>query len=313
MVNTRATLQRHPIDSHALGSPQMVARGKICASCYHEFTTTLGNNACFYTHPTTPSKGAPLSALRTSSRRLPPGEDTFSRQTRPRRSAFALRDDGSSDELLDDGSQDEYDTDEVATYENHIDHASTSATRAPSDSRRPRTTGRDPSRRLCHDNRGAAASSSDQRKRERQDSDTRDTRHYRRAPNRTDAPVARGPAQAPQLAVDTPPPHGDPKAIEAYIKAQGVCFHHARGRQCRHMAQQHHCRYLHTSDPIPFGTYPQPARDLSAVDAYDENSLHAVDSTLPWTTPYTTAATAAPATAAPFAAIDSGAAQDPHA
>eukprot|EP00752_Nemacystus_decipiens_P017539 g15718.t2 len=307
MVNTRATLQLHPIDSHALGSPQMAARGKICASCYHDFTRTLGQNACFYNHPTTPSKGAPVSALRTSSRRLPPGEDTFTRQTRTRRSAFALRDDDSPDEWRDDDSHDEYDTDEVAAYGNHGDHSSTSATRAPSDTRRPRTTDRDPSRHLRHDSRGAAASGVDQRKRERQDPDNRDTRRYRRAPAQSTAPAARGPTQAPRLAADAPAPHGDPQVIEAYIKAQGVCFHHARGRQCRHMAQHHHCRYLHTADPIPFGTYPPPAHNLSAVDGYDENTLHAVDSAPAWTTPYSAAAAAAaPATAAPLPAPEEG-------
>ena len=94
MVNNRATLQHHPIDAHALGSLQMKRRGQVCANCYRGSVRTLGQNAYYHAPPTAAPAGASMSALQTSSRRQPPGEDTFSRQAKTPRPAFAMVDDG---------------------------------------------------------------------------------------------------------------------------------------------------------------------------------------------------------------------------
>ena len=93
----------------------------------------------------------------------------------------------------------------------------------------------------------------------------------RRATDQPAAPAARGPPfRAPRLPADAPAPDGDPKAIQAFIKARGVCFNHARRLQCKHVVKNHHCRHLH---------------NLSAVGNHDENVLHAMDAFEAWTSP----------------------------
>ena len=143
---------------------------------------------------------------------------------------------------------------------------------------RPEDRGADRGRRL--DRRAGVPAVPEQRKRERPHADTRDPRRPRRVTASPAAPAAGGPlSRAPRLPADAPAPDGDPKAIQAFIKAHGVCFNHARGLQCKHMVQNHYCRYLHTEEPIPFQAYPRlaPAPSLSAVGNHDENVLHAVD------------------------------------
>ena len=117
------------------------------------------------------------------------------------------------------------------------------------------------------------------------------------------APAARGPpSRAPRLPADAPAPDGDPKAIQAFIKAHSVCFNHTRGLQCKRMVQNDHCRYLHTEEPIPFQAYPRlaPAPSLPAVGNHDENVLHAMDAFAAWTS------LAASSDATPLDATDAG-------
>ena len=85
-TNSRTLLQPYPIDTHALGSPQMQLRGEVCRSCFRNFVTTLGEHSQFYAPPPTD-----MAAIQTKSLRLPPGEDTFTRQSRQAGSLFALR------------------------------------------------------------------------------------------------------------------------------------------------------------------------------------------------------------------------------
>ena len=53
MTNSRTLLQPYPIDTHALGSPQMQLRGEVCRSCFRNFVTTLGEHSQFYAPPPT--------------------------------------------------------------------------------------------------------------------------------------------------------------------------------------------------------------------------------------------------------------------
>lgn len=64
----------------------MKQRGEVCRSCFRNFVTTLGEHSQFYAPPS-----SNMAALQTTSLRLPPGEDTFTRQSRPAGSIFALQ------------------------------------------------------------------------------------------------------------------------------------------------------------------------------------------------------------------------------
>ena len=63
-----------------------------------------------------------------------------------------------------------------------------------------------------------------------------------------------------QLASDAPRPDGSDDDIRKYIIAKGVCFYHARGQECPNMKERHFCRYLHTDNPVPFGSYPRQSK-----------------------------------------------------
>lgn len=86
----KALLTHYSVDTHALGSTQMQQRGQACKDCYLSFGSTLRQNAYLFARPTAPPAGADMSTLQHSSPRLPPGEDTFTLQTKKGKSIFTL-------------------------------------------------------------------------------------------------------------------------------------------------------------------------------------------------------------------------------
>ena len=93
-------------DTHALGSPFMRERGQRIKDIYANFGSVLAEQAAYYATPTAASTRTSMSALQTSSPRLPPGEGTFSRHAMQRASLSALRD---ADPMDDDSSSTEGD------------------------------------------------------------------------------------------------------------------------------------------------------------------------------------------------------------
>lgn len=105
-----SVLKLHRLDAHALSSPQMQARGELCKQIYFDFATTLAANARYYTPLAHRPTGKDVSALQTSSNRLPPGEDTFTQQLpqqaapMSRQTAFTLCGDSDPDDLTESSS-----------------------------------------------------------------------------------------------------------------------------------------------------------------------------------------------------------------
>ena len=280
MTSSKTLLQPYPIDHHALGSPLMKQRGEVCRSCFRNFVTTLGEHSQFYAPP--PSN---MAALHTKSLRLPPGEDTFTRQSKQTGSLFALQGthatdpQAAADELSSASESDESDP-YVAALETRGGQRD--------DAGRPfaRGSGRRERERDQRPGRYSAAPYNGDRKRDRHSSPSRtaDPRSRDVRPRRAvDQPAPAVPRDrsdpAPPLPDEAPAPDADPKVIRRYIISQRVCFSHARGMQCRRMVEQHHCPYLHTDTPIPFRTYPRDlsAKELAALGEFDENGLYAVE------------------------------------
>ncbi len=313
----RERLQQYPVDHHALGSPLMQERGQVCQDCFRAFVATLAEHARFFKR-----QPVDMAALHTKSLRLPPGEDTFSRQAG---SVYALQGVDSAQPGAEDGqSSSSSDSDEGAPAP--VLAAFDGVRGRPGEPARPSARGpgrRDRAPQPSH--YAGAPSGYETRKRDRNShltSEATDTPRNTRRPRRTaDQPtpaVTRGqsvqapqrvlqpPAPQPQLPPDAPSPNADRQTIKDYILANRVCFNHARGRQCRRMVENHRCPYLHTDTPIPFRAYPDgpPAEALAACDGYDENVLHAVAAISVWSTP--AGLTAAPGVAHP-PAVDGGA------
>lgn len=298
MQHNRALLQQHPIDVHALGSPPMCRRGDVCRDCFRKFADTLGQNAAFFHRTGGQPKSTAVSALQLASQRLPPGEDTFTHQSRPtlRRPspAVALLDDGAARRLAEDGDS----TSDSGREDN--------AVAAFDDARRRPRAGAAaalaaPSERRSHSGFATAAPASG-RKRDRtpntgaSGAEAADSRRPRRTT--WEPAAARGrPTGDRRLPADAPDPDADQKAIQEYIKAHKVCFNHARGLNCKYMDRDHQCQYLHTREPIPFGAYPRPppARaPVAAMGAFDENLLYAAEAMAEWTATDATVAAGPP-------------------
>lgn len=103
MDNEKRALQGHPVDVHALGSPGMIARGKLTRACFQNFTDVLTRNAPHYRSPAAKTKASSVQALGTRrSNRLPPGQDTYSLQLHQTGEAYALDDEEPADLYADD-------------------------------------------------------------------------------------------------------------------------------------------------------------------------------------------------------------------
>ena len=294
MENNRALLQQHPIDVHALGSPPMRLRGDLCKDCFRKFADTLGRNAAFFHSTGSHPKGTAVSALQLSSRRLPPGEDTFTHQSRRPSPAVALLDDGATRMLPEDvgGSTSDSGMEDnaapVVALEGarHRSRAVAAATPAASSDHRahavattPPASGRKRGRAPDTGAPGAGAMGS-------------------RRPRRTawEPVTTRGrPSGDRRLPADAPAPNADQKVIQDYIQSHRVCFNHARGLDCKYMDRDRQCQYLHTREPIPFGTYPRPPRArVAAMETFDENLLYAAEAFAGWTATDTAATAGAP-------------------
>lgn len=62
-----------------------------------------------------------------------------------------------------------------------------------------------------------------------------------------------------ELPAEAPKADGSPEEIQRYIRANGVCFYHARGQPCPSMRETGCCPYSHAPSPIYWGAYPRQA------------------------------------------------------
>ena len=92
MQQSTELLRHYNNDTHALGSPFIRERGQRVKDIYANFVSLLAEQAAYYATPATRSTRTSMSTLQTSSLRLPPGEDTFSRIVAQRGSLSALHD-----------------------------------------------------------------------------------------------------------------------------------------------------------------------------------------------------------------------------
>ena len=284
MQQNTELLRYYNIDTHALGSPFMRERGQRIKDIYANFVSLLAEQAAYYATPTTRSTRTSMSTLQTSSLRLPPGEDTFSRIVAQRGSLSALHD---ADQLGEDSSSTEGEDNganlaAMADSRGEMRASATSDSRPPRQDRFGRRNGRSDATRST--NFKASTYGGDARKRDEHEPRQGSVSNIEGPDTRS----PRGPSPPPRLPAGVPPRDGDPKAIQEYIKSNGVCFNHARGLQCNRMMKRHHCDWLHTKEPIPFNSYPRAPRapaGLAAFEDCDENILHAIDAFSVWDAP----------------------------
>ncbi|CAB1096285.1 unnamed protein product [Ectocarpus sp. CCAP 1310/34] len=233
MRQSRNLLQQHPIDSHAPGSQQMRLRGELCQDCFRNFVTTLDQNAPFFDQGGSPPQGTVVSVLQLSSRRLAPGQDTFTRQAKRRSSSMALLDDGAVHLPLQDcrDSATDPDTEDTDAQVGEFDgpryrpRAATAALCAPHDNR-PRADRNtlappDLRKRGCAPQAGVP------------DDDASDSRRPR-TPDGPLPPAAWGPpadrghsTSDRRLPPDAPAPDADQKTIQEFITTMPrVCVNH---------------------------------------------------------------------------------------
>lgn len=278
-------LRNLPINKHALGSEQMVYRGKRTKEIFTKYSSSITRDAAKYTHTAdirsqqqaaTNRQTADMHAL--LSHKLPPElhRDPYG--------AFAPTAKVSKPSSLGAVDTHEQSYDIQDRNDSAEEDLAAMAERPESVSRyNDRQWGKGPFKRNRGDDEPVAGRPMARRRFDQGDrSNTSRTREKQVTfstgvpGNNNTANTGRKGRRAPrplrgELPHDAPRPNALEEDIKRYIMVNKTCFYHARGEMCPNMTDHSFCPFSHAQAPIPWKAYPrqtkQPSkeRELAAI------------------------------------------------